>query len=57
MYSVHIDIANWGRVDDKTLLRVMRNAINYHIKYGFNKGINVWQDQDKHVELGITIKG
>ena len=57
MTQITIDIANWGRVDDKTLLRVLRNAVNYHIKYGFNNGINVWQDHDKHVELGIKFKG
>ncbi len=56
MTQITIDIANWGRVDDKTLLRVLRNAVNYHIKYGFNNGINVWQDHDKHVELGIKFK-
>ena len=57
MIQITIDIANWGRVDDKTLLRVIRNAVNYHIKYGFNNGINVWQDHDKRVELGIKVKG
>ena len=50
MNEITITIANWGGVDDKTLLRVIRNAVNYHIKYGINKGINVWQDQDKRVE-------
>lgn len=57
MTQITIDIANWGRVDDKELLRVVRNAINYHIKYGFpNKTINVWQDQEQHVEMNIKIK-
>lgn len=56
MNEITITIANWGGVDDKTLLRVIRNAVNYHIKYGVNKGINVWQDQDKRVELGIKVK-
>lgn len=57
MTQLTIDIINWGRVDDKEVLRVVRNAINYHIKYGFsNKTINVWQDNERRVEMNIKIK-
>lgn len=56
MCTITIDIANWHRVEDKEVLRTIRDAINYHIKYGFNKGVNVWQDQNRHIELGIMVK-
>lgn len=59
MDSIIIKVQNWGRVSDQDVLRVVRAAINYSIKYESDRTLNhhhYWNDPDKRVELQITFK-
>ena len=60
MNEIVISVANWGRVSDQDVLRVVRDAINESIKYDASRKLNThhyWHDPDKRVELQITYKG
>lgn len=60
MNEIVICVANWGRVSDQDVLRVVRDAINESIKYDASRKLNThhyWHDPDKRVELQITYKG
>ena len=59
MKQIIIDIANWNRIDDKDVLRVVRDAINNSIKYECDRVLNkhhYWIDEEKKVEMQITYK-
>ena len=59
MNHIEININNWNRVDDKELLRVVRDAINCSIKYECDRTLNThhyWHDPDRRVELQIIFK-
>ena len=57
MNEIKITIHRWDMTSDVDTLRVVRDAVNYMIKYGYNeKGFNYYHDQKKHVELQIVIK-
>lgn len=60
MNEIVITVANWGRVDDADVLRVVRDAINNSIKYDSDRTLNThhyWTDPKRKVELQITYKG
>lgn len=59
MNEIVINIQNWGRVSDKEVLRVVREAINESIKYESDRVLDkshFWHDPKKRVELRITFK-
>lgn len=60
MNEIVITVANWGRVDDADVLRVVRDALNNSIKYDSDRTLNThhyWTDPNRKVELQITYKG
>ena len=59
MRHIEICIENLHRIDDKEVLRVVRNHINYAIKYEDERTLDTWhhwEDPDKHVELHMRFK-
>lgn len=59
MNEIVINICNFGRVSDQEVLRVVREAINYSIKWDEDRTLNInhyWHDPNKRVELKITFK-
>jgi len=57
MKEITINIHNNGNVSDKDILRIVRNAINYSIKYDCDRTLNehhYWFE--KQVEMQITYK-
>lgn len=59
MKRITIDIVDWSRQNsDQDILRTVRSAINYAIKYEADrkKGIHVYKDESKRIEMGIKIE-
>ena len=59
MKQITIDIQNWNRVDDNTILKVVKNAVDNLAKYGReNNGTNreYFTDDKNRVELQFIFK-
>ena len=59
MKQITINIQNWNRVDDKTILKVVKNAVDNLAKYGReNNGTNreYFTDDKNRVELQFIFK-
>ena len=59
MEQITIKIQNWNRVDDKTILKVVKNAVDNLAKYGReNNGTNreYYTDEKNRVELQFIFK-